>query len=150
MNREGFDDHNANGVPDDCETLGTMYCAANTNSTGAPADAWAIGSASAAAGNLTLGAAPIPDQRSIFYHGPEAIQAPFGNGFRCVGGTVRRGSLLPAMGQTTVYTYDRSSAARDLSAFLGTTRNFQCWYRAPMAGGARFNTSKAVSIEVLP
>ena len=144
------DDHSGNGAPDDCETLGWAYCVANANSTGAPADIWAIGSASTAAGDMTLVAAPVPDDRSIFYHGPDAMHAPFGNSLRCVGGMIRRGSLVLATNLTTVYTHDGSGATRDLSAFVGTTRKFQCWFRDPMADGARFNTSSAVSVEVLP
>ena len=133
--------------------LGTKYCSSNANSTGSPADISASGSASSSAGDLTLTSAPIPNESSIFFHGPNTQEVPFGDGFLCVEGNIRRGNVVPSSGTNSAsYTYDNSGARTDLSAYIGTTRHFQNWYRDPGAGGggSGFNTSNAISIDILP
>jgi hypothetical protein len=141
-----IDDH-AYGT---CSGIGTKYCTANANSTGAPADLSASGSGSSSAGDLQLTSAPVPNQNSIFFHGANQSQLPFGNGFMCATGGIVRGAVVMAVGNSATYTYDNSDAKHDLSAFVGTTRNFQHWFRDPMGGGAFFNTSNAMSIPILP
>jgi hypothetical protein len=142
-------DANGNGVPDECE-IGTKYCAASANSTGSPADILATGSASSSTGDLRLISAPVPDQTGIFFHGSNQSQIPFGNGFLCTTDGIVRGELVMGASNVATYTYDNSDAKHDLSAFAGTTRNFQHWFRDPMGGGALFNTSNAISIAILP
>ena len=131
-------------------TLGTTFCTTTANSTGSPADIEATGSSSSSAGDLTLEAAPVPNQSGIFYHATTPIQVPFGNGFNCVGGNTKRGKVVSASGNLASYTYDNSILKRDLSAHIGSIRNFQYWYRDPMGGGAFFNTSNAIAIFILP
>ena len=92
----------------------------------------------------------MPNQPGIFFHGPNQAQVPFGNGFNCVSGEIERGSIVFASGNVADYTYDNTDNQHDLSAHVGTNRNFQFWYRDPMAGGAQFNTSNAVSVDILP
>ena len=75
---------------------------------------------------------------------------PFGNGFLCATGDITRGAVISAAGNVATYTYDNSDTQHNLSAFIGSTRNFQYWFRDPAAGGAFFNTSNAVSIAILP
>jgi hypothetical protein len=133
-----------------CGPIGTTYCTATANSTGAPADLSAWCSASSSAGSLTLEAAPVPDQSGIFFHGTSQTQIPFGNGFLCTAGGIVRGSVVTAVGGLATYEYDNSDAEHWLSAFTGTTRNFQYWYRDPAGGGAFFNTSNGISIAILP
>ncbi len=130
--------------------LGSKYCTANANSTGSPADLSASGSASSGAGDLTLTSAPVPNQNSIFVHGMNQSQTPFGNGFMCTTGDITRGAVVLAAGNTATYTYDNSDAKHSLAAFIGMTRNFQHWFRDPMGGGALFNTSNAMSITIQP
>ena len=130
--------------------LGTKYCTTNANSTGSPADISASGSASSAAGNLTLTSAPVPNQNGIFFHGANQSNIPFGNGTLCTIGGIRRGAVVLASGNSASYTYDNSGPKRDLSGFVNTTRHFQNWFRDPMGGGAFFNTSNAISIQILP
>jgi Tol biopolymer transport system component len=130
--------------------FGTNYCTANPNSTGYPADLSASGSASSAAGDLTLDAAPVPNQFGIFFQGANQAQVPFGNGFLCVTDDIARGTVTHAEIYIATYVYDNSDPAHSLAAYVGTTRNFQYWFRDPVAGGAFFNTSNAVSIAVLP
>ncbi len=133
-----------------CDGLGTKYCVANPNSAGGPADISASGSASSAAGDLTLTSTPVPNQNGIFFHGTNQVQNPFGNGFMCTAGGIVRGAVVMAVGNTATYTYDNSDAKHSMGAFIGTTRNCQHWFRDPPAGGAFFNLSNAIAIVILP
>ncbi len=132
------------------EGVGTKYCTANANSTGSPADIGASGSSSSSAGDLTLDAAPVPNQNGIFFHGMNQSQVPFGNGFMCTTGDITRGAVVLGAGNAATYTYDNSDAKHSLAAYVGMTRNFQYWFRDPMGGGAFFNTSNAISIAITP
>ena len=132
------------------DTLGTRRCSANANSTGSPARLMACGSASSSAGDLTLLSVSLPNQPGIFFHGANPINVAFGNGRLCAGGGLRRGTVVSASDNVALYAYDNSNAKRDLSDHIGTTRNFQHWFRDPMGGGARFNTSDSLSIDILP
>jgi hypothetical protein len=131
-------------------SVGTEYCTANSNSTGMSAKILASGSSSSASGNLKLDSLPVPNQFGIFFHGASQSQIPFGNGYLCVTDDLQRGSVIHASGQAASYRYDNSDAEHSLSAHVGTTRNFQYWFRDPAAGGAFFNTSNAISIAILP
>ncbi len=133
-----------------CDGLGTKYCVANPNSAGGPADISASGSASSAAGDLTLTSTPVPNQNGIFFHGTNQVQNPFGNGFMCTAGGIVRGAVVMAVGNTATYTFDNSDAKHSMGAFIGTTRNCQHWFRDPPAGGAFFNLSNAIAIMILP
>lgn len=130
--------------------VGSKYCTANFNSTGSPADLSAAGSRSAAAGTLALTSAPVPNQFGVFFHGQSPSQTPFGNGFLCTTGGITRGAVVSAASNVASYTYDNSDPKHSLTAFAGSTRYFQHWFRDPMGGGALFNTSNALSIAILP
>ncbi len=130
--------------------VGTKYCVANANSTGAPADISASGSSSSGAGDLVLASGPVPNQNSIFFHGSSQSQIPFGNGFQCTTGNLVRGSIVMGVANVATYTYDNSDAKHSLAAFVGATRHFQHWFRDPMGGGALFNLSNAISIAITP
>jgi len=130
--------------------IGTKYCTANANSTGSPADLSASGSASSGASHLMLTSMPVPNQSGIFFHGANPSQVPFGNGFMCTTGGIVRGVVVMGVGNVATYLYDNSDAKHSLAAFVGSTRNFQHWFRDPAAGGASFNTSNAMSITLAP
>ncbi len=121
---------------------GTKYCFSTSNSTGQPADI-VHNDGTAGGGDFTVSSAPVPNQPGIFYHGPQAAQVPFGNGFRCVNGQLVRGAVTVASGNSTYYVYDNSDNKHSLGAFVGSLRHFQYWFRDPMAGGAAFNLSNA-------
>ncbi len=129
---------------------GEKYCVANPNSTGAPADITAFGTTSSSAGELTLEASPVPNQTGLFFHGMNQTQIPYGNGFLCASGDVVRGEVITAAGNRATYSYDNSGPKHRLGAYVGSTRNFQYWFRDPMHGGALFNTSNAISITIFP
>ena len=130
--------------------VGTKYCTTNSNSTGSPADLSGSGTASSSAGDLTLDSSPVPNQTGIFFHGSNTVQVPFGNGFLCASGGLKRGSVVGASLNTATYTYDNSNNSRSLSNHIGQTRNFQHWFRDPMGGGAQFNLSNGLSLTILP
>ena len=140
----------------DCSTQN--YCMANPNSSGIAASMGATGSTHVSADDFTLrvsGAAP--NKSGLFFYGSNQLQVPFGDGFRCVGGT----SLfrLQPVVQTDVF----GGASRDLSFVNppagsgpgqidpGSTWNFQFWFRDPMGpGGTGFNLSDGLSANFCP
>jgi kelch-like protein 20 len=130
-------------VVDVYEPTGLNYCAAKPNSTGAAATIGALGSSSLAANDLVLRAEHLPDKPFLFLHGKTQIQAPFGDGFLCTGGGVKR------LGPVGVATGGLAQTSVDLPSAGITTpgvRNFQCWFRDLPAGGKGANTSDALAI----
>ncbi len=133
----------------------TIYCVAAPNSGssfGGQIGYW--GSTSVSNNDLTLIATGVPiNQFGIFYYGPNAIQIPFGNGWRCVGGGVYRMNVMHS-GATGSYQKDLDfySAPPHGAAEVdpGETWRFQCWFRDPPAGGATFNLTNAVSVDFIP
>jgi len=126
--------------------LGTNYCSVTPNSTGSAAAITASGSLSIAAANLELFAGPVPNEPFIFYAGPLQISTPFGDGFRCVGGSVVR--IWPptvASGNSAMRSVDPGA----LGLTPGTW-NFQCWFRDPAALGAGFNLSDGLEVVLAP
>lgn len=76
------------------EPLGLRYCQAVLNSSNGAALISASGSRSLADADLVLRASAVPNQPFLFFHGPQPLQLPFGNGgYLCVGGTLTR--ILP-------------------------------------------------------
>lgn len=131
---------------------GSNFCQALPNSTGYRALMSATGSNSVAANNLVLTAQPLPlYEYGIFFYGPNAIQIPFGNGFRCVGGHLNR---LPVhnSGAMGVLTHAVDYAVLPPTGIIvpGSTWNFQAYYRDSAGGGAQFNTSDGYQITFTP
>ncbi len=126
------------------------YCAVTPNSTGSAAALTNAGSTSISADDLVLNAGPVPDQPGLFYYGPNQIEVPFGNGYRCVGGTVRRLPVSSASGGNLSHSMDYSAnyAAGFITA--GSSWNFQAWFRDPAANGATFNLSNGLHITFCP
>jgi hypothetical protein len=124
------------------------FCGVNNNSTGQPALMAFGGSTSIAANNLTLVASGCPSNTvGLFYYGPAEIQQIFGNGFRCVGGSVFRlpiGSTSGAGIATRRLNYASLPPGGQVS--VGSTWKFQFWYRNAAAGGANFNLSNGLSV----
>ena len=82
------------------------FCTSTVNSSSATGAIGASGTPSIAANDFTLSALGIPSiQPCIFFYGPNQVQMPLGDGFRCVGGNIYR---LPPT-STTIWgdvTYD--------------------------------------------
>ncbi len=135
----------------ECEPMDS-FCAGAPNSVGPGAVIGASGSPSLQVNNLALSALGCPPNKTgLFYFGSNAISVPFGDGLRCVGGSIKR--LAPmqtdALGfasqpiDLSAPPFDSGSGA----AIPGQTQRFQFWYRDPDAGGSGFNLSDAVSVK---
>ena len=115
------------------------YCApgnGNSISTGGAILAHVSGYGTASA---TFNILDVPNQPGLMFAGDGMIDAPFGCGRRCVGGTTIRGTVLvPSGNQVLGATFDMSAA---------TSLNIQFWYRDPAnlaACGSAFNLSNAL------
>ena len=85
----------------------------------------------------------------VFYFGPNQIQLPFGDGWRCVGGTViRLGVVNSGAGGTFTRSLDYTNLPGPSNATIesGDAWNFQCWYRDPGYTPAPSNFTDAVSV----
>lgn len=132
------------------------------NSTGRGALLSACGTASVTADDLVLTATELPARQSgILYMGPAQIEAPFGDGLRCVGaGGVGIFRYLPVAGSgpegTLVYgpgLVARADAEFPPAGHLdsGESWSFQAWYRDPAGPcGHFFNLSNAVEVTFTP
>lgn len=141
-------------IDESCTTVG--YCVAAPNSSGQGCAIGRTGTTSVAANDLVLTASSsLPNVLGLFYYGSTQIQVPFGNGFRCVGGSIYR--LSPAVhGDAS----GEVARALDLTAppasagpgqiQPGSTWRFQFWYRDPAGGGALFNLSGGLSATFCP
>jgi Tol biopolymer transport system component len=134
-----------------CRFVGEQYCISTPNITGSPAVLCACGSVSAGSGELHLTARPVPNnQMGLFFHGANQVQLPFGNGYLCAGGDIVRGALTQSTDNLASYEYDNSDVRHSLQGYVGSTRNFQYWFRDQFSWGSMFNTSDAISIEIVP
>ena len=133
------------------------YCVGAPNSVGLGARLSTCGSTSVAANDLMLVVSGAPkNQPGIFFYGALAVQVPFGDGFRCVGGAMHR--LVPIINTDQAGGYyrplDVHATPSDHGPGLidaGSSWNFQFWHRDPAGpGGNAFNLSDAVSVTFTP
>ena len=92
-----------------------------------------------------------PNSMGLMFFGLNAIQVPFGNGFRCVSGTVIR--MTPIQVNSfgdAVQPIDLAHLPQGQQFVPGDLRRFQFWYRNPAGGGAGFNLSDALSVTFCP
>lgn len=130
----------------ECNGSHQSFCTSAANSSGNFATIHALGSESISANDLMLEARRCPPGKpGMFFYGTTAVQVPFGDGYRCAGGSARR--LNP------VVVVDPAGFAQlqlDFTAFplgsgsgmveAGDTRYFQYWFRDPAGpGGSGFN-----------
>ncbi len=139
-------------VEDVSGPVGDAYCSAAPNSV-SPTGALIAGSGSASLGaaQLTLVTSDVPPGNSgLYFFGSNPVMAPFGDGFRCVGGAILRLPLIAADSAGSA-TYDLSFAAfPETRIDPGSVWNFQLWYRDPAAGMSGFNLSNALEIQFTP
>jgi WD40 repeat protein len=136
----------------DIAPFASNYCVGAPNSAGAGARISANGTASVAANNLKIFVGDAPrGVTAQFYYGANAVQTPFGNGFMCVGGTIYPLSMLSLNEDGAGWLpVDYAHPPPGGQITPGSTWRFQCEYRDNAAGGARFNTSDAMSIVFVP
>jgi len=138
--------------------IGTNFCQSAVNSTGGSALITTTGTASVAANDLVLVANPVPaGQPGIFYYGPDQLMGvPFGDGFRCVAGaagTIER--LFPfavadGAGDLAFSVDNTAPAHAPQLGVVGSTWNFQAWFRDPAAAMSGFNLSDGLEIVFAP
>ncbi len=133
----------------ECGTpIGTNYCQMGLNLSAISA----TGSTSVAANDVLLRADSVPlNQFGIFYYGDNQIQVPFGQGYRCVGGTAGVFRLGPPVnsGASGVMLWQLDLTDPPLPAgqiLAGSTWNFQAWFR----DGTLFDLSDGLSITFIP
>ncbi|MCA8980759.1 MAG: FG-GAP repeat protein [Planctomycetes bacterium] len=132
----------------------TNYCVAALNGAGTNARISLEGSPSVAANDFTLAVSGARAQQfGVFYYGTQAMQAPFGNGFRCVDGQIFRlpAQQLDAAGAGS-YTLDLASPPDQPTGIAaGDALYFQFWYRDPGGPlGAGVNFSDALRVHFCP
>jgi YVTN family beta-propeller protein len=128
------------------------------NSSGAGATLCGSGSASVSADDLFLAMAPIPvNEFGLFFTGTGAIGPfPFGDGLRCVGGSVFRFPILNAgsagtIGFGPVVGFSNSVFGPGGQISVGSTWNYQGWYRDPNgACSSSFNLTNGMAITYGP
>ncbi|MFT5051831.1 MAG: hypothetical protein ACI8QZ_003260 [Chlamydiales bacterium] len=133
------------------------YCTSTVNTNGTHAMIRSTGYSSISGNDLGLRANnAVPNSMGLFFYGNETRQAPFGDGARCVGGTVMR--LLPALTTSSmghaVLTLDLAAPPFDSGpghVTPGSAWRFQFWYRD--GGGmsaSGFNTTDALEVTFCP
>jgi len=137
------------------------YCTAAVNSSGAAGAMSSGGTPSVGANNFTLLSRNLPPNVfGIYFYGNTQIQAPFGDGFRCVGATGGGGT-------TRLQGPIQSDASGNIDRVLdftvppanagsgqispGATWNFQFWFRDTMGpGGTGFNLTDGLAVTFCP
>jgi hypothetical protein len=130
-------------------------CASSVNAAGAHL----AGSGAASVGNDTfvLSGSGMPNSSALYFQGTLQIAGgagvTFGDGLRCVGGTIVRlgtktnasgASAYPAAGDASISVKGANSA--------GAVRDYQCWYRnaAAFCTASTFNLTNAVQVTWSP
>ncbi|MEZ6014856.1 MAG: hypothetical protein R3F49_07080 [Planctomycetota bacterium] len=145
----------ANGVS---PGLGSNYCAANANSTGATATMSAAGSSAVVDNDLTLTAAALPNNAFGFFLTSQtqgAIANPGGSqGVLCLGGSIGRyvgaGQIQNsgAVGEISLVIdlTQFPTPTGFVSVLPGQSWNFTAWYRDVVGGSATSNFANGLEI----
>ena len=148
----GWSAASAYGFVPGVQTLGTEYCSANANSTGASGVITATGSDVVADNTLTLTASDLPQlQFGLFVTSPNQASIPVSSGILCVGGPIGRftgpgqikNSGASGSFEITVPLQSQWPVAGTSAVLPGDTYNFTTWFRDV---GAVSNFTNAVSI----
>lgn len=140
----------------DVEPVGiARYCVGAPNSVGAGASLSWSGIPSRSLNQFTISVSGCPPGASgLFFYGPTTTFMAFGNGWRCVSGSIFRLGAQTTSGSGTAaqqVRFDLPPADVGPGALLpGTGWNFQFYYRNPAAGGAGFNASNALHVPIYP
>ncbi|MFT5049033.1 MAG: choice-of-anchor B domain-containing protein [Chlamydiales bacterium] len=152
----GIDDLRVSDL--DCMSCDAMnYCVGATTSTTSGAVMGSTGSTSIVVNTFALETSNAPANKfGVYFYGPNQIQSPFGDGFRCVGGATQRlnplvqtdaGGFVTRPVDFTVY----PTGSGNSQITPGSTWNFQLWFRDPMGpGGNGFNLSDGLSVSFCP
>jgi hypothetical protein len=128
------------------------YCVVSPNTAGAGAQIGSNGALSVGTNQFQLQVllAP-PNKPGLFFYGPEQIATPFGEGVRCVGGSLYRLPVLVtgSLGEGA-HTLDFGALPTGGDIAAGSSWNFQFWFRDPSGGPAGFNVSDALAATFCP
>jgi hypothetical protein len=139
-------------------SIGTNYCAANANSTGATGSISATGSGSVAANNVTLRASSLPNNAFAFFlvsRDAGFVANPGGSqGNLCLAGSIGRYVGPGQIGNTgAVGAVDLAidltqipQPTGPVAVAAGETWRFTCWHRDVVAGSATSNFSNGLAI----
>ncbi|MFT7485734.1 MAG: hypothetical protein ACI9F9_001584 [Candidatus Paceibacteria bacterium] len=132
-----------------------VYCATSMNSVGAGATIGWLGSPNVSTNSFALTASGAPANKpGLFYYGPNQIATPFGEGVRCVGGSLTRLAVLLTDGAgQAAQSVDVNSAPSNSGPGIivaGGTYNFQLWYRDPLGGVNGFNLTDGLMVTYCP
>ncbi len=120
------------------------YCIAAPNSVGPGAIMDWYGSVDVAQNDFHLLVSGAPSgQFGLFFYGPGQQQVPLGDGFLCVGGSLKR------LGVVTTDIFGQATDQLDLPASglqNGDQRSFQFWYRDVAGGPAGNNLSDGLDV----
>ena len=136
------------------------YCSTSPNSVGPGAVISWTGTPSPSADNFHLVSTGCPPgQFLMYYYGGGQLAIPFGNGLRCVGnggvGLFRFQPFLIDGTGTAIMKVDYHRPPAGIGGGLGQwvpgdTWYCQGWYRDPAGGGAQFNLTGGLQVQVCP
>ena len=132
----------------DAEPLGTSYCTSSVNSSANVAVITASGSELVLDQQVLLRALGCPaGVPGIFYFGTTSISVPFGDGFRCASGSIRRVHDVVTTDPSGVASHLLDFAAPYASSIVsGADLRFQYMFRDVAAGMSGFNLSNGLRI----
>lgn len=131
-------------LPDDAFEV---FCTSYPNTTGSAAEIAFTGSASLAANELRLTAAPVPDEFGLFFYGANETDVPFGHGRRCIASPIYRLPAKAVNGGTLAHLVNLLQPPKPGGQILaGSSWIFQGWFRDTAAGGPGFNSSSALRL----
>lgn len=135
----------------------SIYCAGAPNSAGPGARMSFSGTTSVAINDFKLEVNGSPPMKSgYFYYGTTQSMVPFGDGFRCAGGTIGRlrpATLANGAGHNSrLVNFTVPPASTGATQILpGQTKHFSYWYRDPGGpGGTGSNLADGLSVTFAP
>ncbi len=139
-------------IVEECQNTST-YCTSTLNSIGTLASMSSSGTTSICANDFVLEVSGVlPDKVGLFFYGPNQIEAPFGEGFRCVGGSIFRlnpTALANGAGEGLRVIDYEDPPQPEGRINPGSTWNFQYWYRDAATPGL-FNLSDGLQASFCP
>ncbi|MCY2959058.1 MAG: hypothetical protein NTY35_02745 [Planctomycetota bacterium] len=142
------------GVACPCGNNGTAGngCGSSVNASGG--NLAASGFPSVTADSVVLQGTGMPNSSCLYFQGTAQLNNVFGDGLRCVGGTViRLGTKTNVVGASQYpVAGDLSVSVRGVVPAAGGTRNYQAWYRnaAAFCTASTFNLTNGVQIPWQP
>jgi hypothetical protein len=164
---DGSQDKNGNGIPDECEQDGgTPFCfgtsgcpcgnnsnpaqnAGCKNSSGLGGELVGTGHTAVAADGFVLNASHLTGSLAVFFQGNALVSLTYGDGHRCMGGSLKRiGKKNPSGGNASYpQGADPAISVKGLVPPGGGVRYYQVVYRnngGPCGSG--FNVTNGVSV----